>query len=77
MGAAHSPEAPLPNELSIDSQVYAGELVLRWTFSGERFDPQTIDELAQAYLGELHSLIAHCLEDDAGGLTPSDFPWRA
>ncbi|AZD17067.1 non-ribosomal peptide synthetase [Pseudomonas chlororaphis] len=74
VGAAHSPDAPLPNELSIDSQVYAGELVLRWTFSGERFDVQNIDALAQAYLGELHSLIAHCLEDDAGGLTPSDFP---
>ncbi|MGE7956583.1 non-ribosomal peptide synthetase [Pseudomonas sp. NPDC089530] len=74
LGAAHSPEAPLPNELSVDSQVYAGELVLRWTFSGERFEAQTIDELAQAYLGELHSLIAHCLKDEAGGLTPSDFP---
>ncbi|OLF52336.1 non-ribosomal peptide synthetase [Pseudomonas chlororaphis] len=74
VGAAHSPQAPLPNELSIDSQVYAGELVLRWTFSGERFDVQTIDELAQAYLGELQSLVAHCLQDDAGGLTPSDFP---
>ncbi|MCB2251007.1 non-ribosomal peptide synthetase [Pseudomonas chlororaphis] len=74
LGAAHSPEAPLPNELSVDSQVYAGQLVLRWTFSGERFDVQTIDALAQAYLGELHSLIAHCLQDEAGGLTPSDFP---
>jgi non-ribosomal peptide synthase protein (TIGR01720 family) len=32
-GPAHDPQAPLPNELSIDSQVYGGELLLRWTFS--------------------------------------------
>ncbi|MCU1758285.1 non-ribosomal peptide synthetase [Pseudomonas sp. 14P_8.1_Bac3] len=74
VGAAHDPRAPLPNELSVDSQVYGGELVLRWTFSAERHDPQTINELADAYLGELQSLIRHCLRDDAGGLTPSDFP---
>ncbi|MGE1156633.1 non-ribosomal peptide synthetase [Pseudomonas kitaguniensis] len=73
-GQAHDPHAPLPNQLSVDSQVYGGELVLRWTFSRERHDPQTIRELADAYLAELHSLIAHCLQDDAGGLTPSDFP---
>ncbi|MBI6658645.1 non-ribosomal peptide synthetase [Pseudomonas carnis] len=73
-GLAHDPDAPLPNELSIDSQVYGGELVLRWTFSRERHDQQVIGDLAEAYLAELHSLIAHCLQDDAGGLTPSDFP---
>ena len=73
-GLAHDPDAPLPNALSVDSQVYGGELVLRWTFSRERHDQQTIRGLADAYLAELHSLIAHCLRDDAGGLTPSDFP---
>ncbi|WP_428552439.1 non-ribosomal peptide synthetase [Pseudomonas edaphica] len=73
-GLAHDPDAPLPNELSVDSQVYGGELVLRWTFSRERHDPQTIRELADGYLSELQSLIAHCLNDEAGGLTPSDFP---
>ncbi|RDS90836.1 non-ribosomal peptide synthetase [Pseudomonas fluorescens] len=73
-GQAHDPDAPLPNELSVDSQVYGGELVLRWTFSRERHDPQTIQDLAQAYLAELQALVAHCLEDNAGGLTPSDFP---
>ncbi|AZE74165.1 Pyoverdine chromophore precursor synthetase PvdL [Pseudomonas synxantha] len=73
-GLAHDPDAPLPNELSVDGQVYGGELVLRWTFSRERHDQQVIRDLAEAYLAELHSLIAHRLRDDAGGLTPSDFP---
>ena len=74
LGAAHDPQAPLPNELSVDSQVYGGELQLRWTFSAERYDAQSIADLADAYLAELQSLIAHCLQDEAGGLTPSDFP---
>ena len=73
-GIAHDPDAPLPNALSVDSQVYGGELVLRWTFSRERHDLHTIRELAEAYLAELQSLVAHCLKDGAGGLTPSDFP---
>ncbi|NWB24860.1 MULTISPECIES: non-ribosomal peptide synthetase [unclassified Pseudomonas] len=73
-GIAHDPDAPLPNALSVDSQVYGGELVLRWTFSRERHHSQTIAELADAYLAELQSLIEHCLKADAGGLTPSDFP---
>ncbi|MBX8603063.1 non-ribosomal peptide synthetase [Pseudomonas cichorii] len=76
-GAAHDAHAPLPNELSIDSQVYGGELVLRWTFSGERYQTQAIAELAQAYLEQLQALIAHCLADGSGGLTPSDFPLAA
>ncbi|NCE86016.1 non-ribosomal peptide synthetase [Pseudomonas sp. Q1] len=73
-GVAHDPDAPLPNLLSVDSQVYGGELVLRWTFSRERHDRQTIRELAEGYLAELQRLIVHCLKDDAGGFTPSDFP---
>lgn len=48
--------------------------MLRWTYSRERYDAQTVNELAQAYLAELQALIEHCLEDGAGGLTPSDFP---
>ncbi|OCR26281.1 peptide synthase [Pseudomonas syringae] len=74
VGPTHDEQAPLPNALSIDGQVYGGELVLRWTFSHERFDPASIDALANDYLTELQGLIAHCLADDAGGLTPSDFP---
>lgn len=75
-GLAHDPDAPLPNELSVDSQVYGGELVLRWTFSRERHDAHTIGNLADAYLAELRSLIAHCLQDDAGGLRRPISPWR-
>ncbi|PRD26217.1 UNVERIFIED_CONTAM: lgrB [Trichonephila clavipes] len=73
-GPIHDEQAPLANELSVDGQVYGGELLLRWTYSCERYDARTVSDLAQAYLDELQNLIAHCLEDGAGGLTPSDFP---
>ncbi|MBK5007741.1 non-ribosomal peptide synthetase [Pseudomonas sp. S32] len=73
-GQAHDPEAPLPNWLSVDGQVYGGALQLRWTFSAERYDPATIACLAEAYRQELLALVAHCLVDGNGSFTPSDFP---
>lgn len=73
-GAQHHGEGELPNWLSIDGQVYGGELTLRFTYSEQRFDPVDIERLAQAYERELRGVIAHCLESDAGGVTPSDFP---
>ncbi|ACE85089.1 non-ribosomal peptide synthetase [Cellvibrio japonicus] len=68
------PEAPLPNDISIDGQVQGGALVLRWTYSAARYRESTIAELAEDYIRELDTLIATCLVDTNGGLTPSDFP---
>ena len=73
-GLAHDPDAPLPNWLSVDGQVYGGALQLRWTFSSERYEQHTIVKLADAYQQELVSLIEHCLADGQGSYTPSDFP---
>ncbi|WP_263143476.1 non-ribosomal peptide synthase/polyketide synthase [Pseudomonas sp. RIT-PI-AD] len=73
-GAAHDPDSRLPNWLSVDGQVYGGELLLRWTFSEDLYQVSTVQDLAEAYLEELQGLIAHCLEPEVGGITPSDFP---
>ncbi|MDD0974695.1 non-ribosomal peptide synthetase [Pseudomonas fontis] len=73
-GLTHDLDAPLPNWLSVDGQVYGGQLQLRWTFSAERYASDTIDELSRAYIGELNSLIEHCLSAGNGSFTPSDFP---
>ncbi len=73
-GETHDLEAPLPNWLSVDGQVYAGELQLRWTFSRERYEQRTIEQLAEAYKTELLGLIEHCLAPGNGSFTPSDFP---
>ncbi|PMZ90106.1 MULTISPECIES: non-ribosomal peptide synthetase [unclassified Pseudomonas] len=73
-GLAHDLDAPLPNWLSVDGQVYGGALQLRWSFSAERYDEATIARLAEAYRQELLALVAHCLADGNGSFTPSDFP---
>ncbi|WP_296268632.1 non-ribosomal peptide synthase/polyketide synthase [Pseudomonas sp. UBA6562] len=76
-GLAHDLDAPLPNWLSVDGQVYGGALQLRWTYSAERYVEATVRGLAEAYRDELLALIGHCLTPGQGGFTPSDFALAA
>ncbi|WP_193075958.1 non-ribosomal peptide synthetase, partial [Pseudomonas sp. FME51] len=71
-GQSQSEQAPQGNWLSINGQVYGGELNLSWSFSCEMFKEATIQRLADSYTEELKSLIAHCVAGDSAGLTPSD-----
>ncbi|MFJ2285796.1 non-ribosomal peptide synthase/polyketide synthase [Pseudomonas iridis] len=73
-GLDQSPDAPLGNWLTLNGQVYGGELSIGWTFSSERFDSAVIEALAEDYAQELAALIGHCLTPGVEGLTPSDFP---
>ncbi|MBC3468882.1 condensation domain-containing protein, partial [Pseudomonas sp. RW10S2] len=73
-GAEQHPDAPLANALSVNGQVFDGELSLGWTFSDARFDSHTIQALADAYTQALLALIEHCCQPQSGGLTPSDVP---
>ncbi|AIL61090.1 non-ribosomal peptide synthase/polyketide synthase [Pseudomonas alkylphenolica] len=67
-------DAPLGNWLSVNGQVYGGELSLSWTFSREMFAEATVQALADAFALELRALIAHCCDPAQGGVSPSDFP---
>ena len=73
-GQAQDPEAPLANWLTVEGQVYGGELTLQWGFSREMFEAATIQHLADEYAAELKALIEHCCATPAGQVTPSDFP---
>ncbi|NVZ39569.1 amino acid adenylation domain-containing protein, partial [Pseudomonas sp. 21615526] len=73
-GLEQSPEAALGNWLTLNGQVYGGELSLGWTFSGQMFDTSTVQRLADEYRLELLSVIAHCTAPGNSGLTPSDVP---
>src|SRR5699024_4879292 len=73
-GLAQDEHAPLANWLSIEGQVYGGELSLQWTYSHEMFDQASIQALVDDYQRELTGLIEHCVTCEAGGMTPSDFP---
>ncbi|WP_338473734.1 non-ribosomal peptide synthase/polyketide synthase [Pseudomonas sp. MS646] len=73
-GAAQHARAPLANWLTVEGQVYGGELTLNWGFSERMFKHQTIETLAAAYRAELSALIEHCCGLQAPQATPSDFP---
>lgn len=54
------PAAPLGNWLTLNGQVYGGELTIAWTYSHEMFSAATVQALADDYAAELKALIAHC-----------------
>ncbi|SIR91538.1 non-ribosomal peptide synthetase [Pseudomonas putida] len=72
-GHEQSADAPLGNWLTLNGQVYGGELRLGWTFSRQMFDSAAIGELAKALEAELQALVEHCTSG-AQGVTPSDVP---
>ncbi|NUT84712.1 amino acid adenylation domain-containing protein, partial [Pseudomonas brassicacearum] len=73
-GAAQHARAPLANWLTVEGQVYGGELSLNWGFSERMFKHRTIETLAADYLAELGALIEHCCALETPQATPSDFP---
>ncbi|WP_460141185.1 non-ribosomal peptide synthetase [Pseudomonas sp. S2_E01] len=73
-GAAQDPSAPLANWLTVEGQVYGGELAMSWGFSSEMFDRRTIEQLAGQYATELEAVIEHCCALESPQATPSDFP---
>ncbi|MCE5984661.1 non-ribosomal peptide synthetase [Pseudomonas sp. LF19] len=72
-GRAQDPQAPLANWLTVEGQVYGGELALRWGFSQQMFAPDSIQALVDAFSDELRELIAHCCQQAPGQATASDF----
>ncbi|WP_330333369.1 amino acid adenylation domain-containing protein [Streptomyces sp. NBC_00536] len=77
LGLDHELDEPRPYLLDVVGMVESGTLGFTWIFSGEVFDPSTVEGVAQEFLTALRALIAHCLLPDSGGATPSDFPLAA
>ncbi|OIN45327.1 non-ribosomal peptide synthetase [Pseudomonas costantinii] len=73
-GQAQDLEAPLANWLTVEGQVYGGELALSWGFSSAMFDTSTVQSLADQFATELNAVIEHCCAQVAPHATPSDFP---
>ncbi|KFU81851.1 non-ribosomal peptide synthase domain TIGR01720/amino acid adenylation domain-containing protein [Amycolatopsis lurida] len=72
LGHDSDPESVRPYLLDVVGVVEAGELHLTWQYSDEVHDEATVRGVAEAMLGALRGIIAHCAE--SGGRTPSDFP---
>ncbi|MEO7329040.1 MAG: condensation domain-containing protein, partial [Minicystis sp.] len=72
-GPTHSPRARRRYLLEVTSSVLGGRLQIRFTYSENRHEAETIQAVAEGFLASLRALIAHCLAPGAGGYTPSDF----
>ncbi len=73
-GATAHPAQPLSYLLEINGGVTGGRLWMQLGYSADRHRQATIEQLAGRFAGALRTLVAHCLEPGAGGVTPSDFP---
>ncbi|MFY2561712.1 amino acid adenylation domain-containing protein [Corallococcus terminator] len=74
MGATRAPEAPLSHLLEVNGYVFEGRLTLAWTYSQAAHREETIQLLAQRFLGALRELIAARESADVHRYTPTDFP---
>ncbi|MEL7328705.1 MAG: condensation domain-containing protein [Cyanobacteria bacterium J06559_1] len=74
LGTLRSPANRRSYLLEINTWVADGQLHLNWTYDTQRYQAETMLKVAGAYLSDLSGLIAHCLQADVGGFTPSDFP---
>ncbi|HKP12625.1 MAG TPA: amino acid adenylation domain-containing protein, partial [Blastocatellia bacterium] len=62
-----------PHLLDVNGQVRGGQLELRWGYSEKVHERAQVEELAGRYVEALAAVIRHCLSEEAGGYTPSDF----
>ncbi|MGK3998773.1 amino acid adenylation domain-containing protein [Sorangium sp. So ce1024] len=74
VGADRDPRAPRGYALEVDAAIVGGRLRITWSASGARRRPETLKRLREDFAARLRALVARCLEPDAGGATPSDFP---
>jgi amino acid adenylation domain-containing protein/non-ribosomal peptide synthase protein (TIGR01720 family) len=73
-GPAQSAKAMRAYLLNIIGTVSSAELRLEWTYSESIHRSETVGRLAQRYIEELRTLIAHSRSRAAASYSPSDFP---
>ncbi|MNW26217.1 Linear gramicidin synthase subunit D [compost metagenome] len=73
-GCDQDPQAVRAHLLDVGGILTGGSLHLTWVYSENRHEAATVQKLADLYIDELRTIIAHCAEPLSGGVTPSDFP---
>ncbi|MFD4243536.1 amino acid adenylation domain-containing protein [Streptomyces sp. NPDC058525] len=74
LGRDQAAALPRPHLIDIVAAVSDGELRIDWIHSPGIHTAETVERLSGEFLSALRELIAHCLAEDSGGATPSDFP---
>ncbi|MFL9458776.1 amino acid adenylation domain-containing protein [Tolypothrix bouteillei VB521301_2] len=73
-GQNQSLQAQRTNLLDINAVIAEEQLQINWTYSSNIYNHATIESIAREFVCELQDIIAHCLEPENTGFTPSDFP---
>jgi microcystin synthetase protein McyA len=68
------PDNPRLYLLEVNAMVVDGCLRVEWSHHPDAHDTELVERLAAEFLAHLEAIIAHCLDPQAGGATPSDFP---
>ncbi len=63
--------------IGIGGSVSGGRLSFGITYCRSNHRKETIEKLTAGFKDNLESIITHCLSPEAGGFTPSDFPFAA
>jgi non-ribosomal peptide synthase protein (TIGR01720 family) len=73
-GAEREGSGQRVHAVEVGGYVVGGELRMGWEYDGERYKRAEMEVVAARYKQELEELIEHCVSEEAGGFTPSDFP---
>ena len=73
-GAQQNPLETRPYLIDVSVAVIGGALHVNWHYSTNVHQRAVIDEAADRTMEALGQLVFHCIAEDAGGYTPSDFP---
>ena len=60
--------------IGVTGVVVGGRLNMEWRYSRRRHRRESIERLAEGYKRAMRRIIEHCMGEEAGGYTPSDFP---
>jgi amino acid adenylation domain-containing protein/non-ribosomal peptide synthase protein (TIGR01720 family) len=71
--SSRHPENRMTHELELVALIDQAGLTVHWYHSDPLRNAEVV-RMADAHISRLRSLIAHCLAEDIGGFTPSDFP---
>jgi amino acid adenylation domain-containing protein/non-ribosomal peptide synthase protein (TIGR01720 family) len=60
--------------IDVGAIVYDSQLLVELTYSQSVHQPEHMESFLKQYQQALEELIGHCLSEESGGYTPSDFP---
>ena len=72
-GPLNHPTQTRPHLLSVHAMIAEGCFRTDWLYSEKVHKRDTIECVANQFVAALRELITHCLSEQAGGYTPSDF----